>query len=236
MKKSQPDDAYTQIADEYSARIDTKPHNAYYDRPAVQALVPDVTGRTVLDAGCGPGAYSEWLIQQGAMVTGLDANTSMLAHARHRLGPEVNLIQANLEEPLEMLDSNGFEGILSALTISYVEDLHRLFMEFHRVLKRGGWLVFSTEHPFFSHGYFGIDDYFLSRPVEAVWSGFAEPVTVPSHYRSLQTITDALSDNGFIIERISEPQPTDDFKPADPERYQRLMTFPLFIAMRARKT
>jgi hypothetical protein len=48
-------EAYSCLADAYAARIDTKAHNAYYDRPAVTSLLPPVAGKRVLDAGCGPG-------------------------------------------------------------------------------------------------------------------------------------------------------------------------------------
>jgi ubiquinone/menaquinone biosynthesis C-methylase UbiE len=52
-------EAYQILADDYSRLIDTKPHNAYYERPATLALLPNVKGMQVLDAGCGPGAYAD---------------------------------------------------------------------------------------------------------------------------------------------------------------------------------
>jgi 2-polyprenyl-3-methyl-5-hydroxy-6-metoxy-1,4-benzoquinol methylase len=58
-------DAYDALAESYAALVDTKPHNAYYERPATLSLLPDVRGKRVLDAGCGPGVYSEWLASRG---------------------------------------------------------------------------------------------------------------------------------------------------------------------------
>jgi ubiquinone/menaquinone biosynthesis C-methylase UbiE len=55
-------DAYETLAAAYAAVIDTKRHNAYYERPATLSLMPEVKGKRVLDAGCGTGVYSEWLI------------------------------------------------------------------------------------------------------------------------------------------------------------------------------
>ncbi len=87
-KKSKPvaQDTYNAIAEAYAQRIDTKPHNAYYERPATLSMLPDVCGKTVLDAGCGPGVYSEWLVAHGAKVVALDANRKMVRFARQRLG------------------------------------------------------------------------------------------------------------------------------------------------------
>jgi len=52
---------YDTIAERYAAEIDVRPWNALYERPTTMALLPDVAGRDVLDAGCGAGWYSEQL-------------------------------------------------------------------------------------------------------------------------------------------------------------------------------
>jgi hypothetical protein len=46
---------YDTIASRYAAGVDDRPFNALYERPATLALLPDVGGRDILDAGCGPG-------------------------------------------------------------------------------------------------------------------------------------------------------------------------------------
>ena len=61
-------DAYETLAEAYASVVDTKPHNAYYERPATLSLLPDVKGKRILDAACGPGLYSEWLRSHGAEV------------------------------------------------------------------------------------------------------------------------------------------------------------------------
>jgi 2-polyprenyl-3-methyl-5-hydroxy-6-metoxy-1,4-benzoquinol methylase len=58
-------DAYETLAEAYASVIDTKPHNAYYERPATLSLLPEVRGKRVLDAACGPGVYAEWLLSRG---------------------------------------------------------------------------------------------------------------------------------------------------------------------------
>jgi 2-polyprenyl-3-methyl-5-hydroxy-6-metoxy-1,4-benzoquinol methylase len=77
VKTPLPQDAYDKIADAYAAITDTKPHNAYYERPATKSLIGDVRNKSILDIGCGPGAYSEWLADNGARVVAVDANEKM---------------------------------------------------------------------------------------------------------------------------------------------------------------
>jgi 2-polyprenyl-3-methyl-5-hydroxy-6-metoxy-1,4-benzoquinol methylase len=49
---------------------------------ATLSLLPDVNSRRVLDAGCGPGFYSEWLIEHGAEVVAVDAGLKMIELAK----------------------------------------------------------------------------------------------------------------------------------------------------------
>jgi len=75
-------EAYEKLADSYAARAPTKPHNAYYERPATLSLLGEVAGKRVLDAGCGPGIYAEELVARGAEVVGFDASGRMVELAR----------------------------------------------------------------------------------------------------------------------------------------------------------
>jgi 2-polyprenyl-3-methyl-5-hydroxy-6-metoxy-1,4-benzoquinol methylase len=57
---------YDVMASSYEQHAADSPYNAHYDRPAVLELAGDVAGMRVLDAGCGPGLYSEQLLARGA--------------------------------------------------------------------------------------------------------------------------------------------------------------------------
>jgi SAM-dependent methyltransferase len=236
MPKPIAHDTYEAIADSYAELAPTKDYNAYYDRPAILSLLGDLRGLNVLDAGCGPGIYTQLLLQRSARVTGIDISEKMLFHARRRNADKARFIKANLEQPLVDLMDGEFDGIVSPLAIAYVRDLSALFREFSRVLKPNGWVVFSTEHPFFAYDFFKIDNYFETRPVSCVWSGFNDTqIEMHSYYHSLGCICDALTANGYCIERVLEAKPTPEFRKQDPEGYERRLRFPSFIHFRARK-
>ncbi len=235
MEKAIANHAYNKLAQSYNEKVDTKPHNAYYDRPAVQSLIPNIENKNILDAGCGTGVYLEWLIQQGANCFGFDANENMLKFAKNRVGDKAKIFQGAFEDDFSFLENNFFDGIISALAISYVENLELLFIKFNKLLKKEGWFVFSTEHPFFNYHYFSMDNYFATKKVQADWSGFDEIITMPSYYHSLTTITEALFNSGFVIERIIEPKPTKEFEKANKKTYDELMKFPSFICFKAIK-
>jgi predicted TPR repeat methyltransferase len=68
---------YDDFAEEYLAHARDGAFNAYYDRPAVLAVLGSVAGLAVLDLGCGPGLYAEELLVRGAgRIAGVDASAT----------------------------------------------------------------------------------------------------------------------------------------------------------------
>lgn len=228
-------DAYEFLAEAYAARIDTKPHNAFYERPATLSLLPEVKGKRVLDAGCGPGVYSEWLLDHGAHVVALDASPRMVELARTRTGGRADVRVADLEAPLSFLPDASFDVVLSPLVLEYVRDWRAVLAEFQRVLGSGGCLIVSVTHPFFDSTYFATRAYFDIELVHAEWTGFGPRVRMPTYRRSLEETLNPFAETGFLIERVLEPRPTADFAAADPRHYEELMQRPCFLCIRATK-
>ncbi len=226
-------DAYETLAHAYAAAIDTKPHNAYYERPATQSLLPDVAGMRVLDAGCGPGVYAEWLLDRGAEVIAIDASPRMVELARERTRGRADVRVADLAAPLGFLADATIDLVLSPLVLEYVRDWRATFAEFHRVLVPGGHLVVSVTHPLFDYTYFRSTAYFETEPVSAEWKGFGVRVQMPTYRRSLQETLNPFADAGFAITRILEPRPTEAFRAADPKHYEELSREPAFLCIQA---
>ncbi|MBM4003331.1 MAG: methyltransferase domain-containing protein [Planctomycetes bacterium] len=228
--------AYQKLADHFDAHLATKPHNAYYERPAMVAIWPELRGKHVLDAGCGPGLYAALLLQRGAIVTAIDVSDRMLELARKRLGPETNLQRVDLSQPMQMFADASFDFINAPLCLDYIEDWRALFLEFHRILRPGGGVQFSCGHPSFDAEYYRTQRYFSVEHVECTWTGFGKPVVMPSFRRSLQETIMPLLEAGFQIRRIVEPLPTEDFARSDPKKYESLMHRPAFLCMQATRS
>jgi len=228
-------DAYEALADGYAKWAMTKAHNAYYERPAMLSLLPDVDGLRVLDAGCGPGIYAEWLLDRGADVVCVDASPRMLAHTRDLVGDRAVVIEADLGGPLDFLDDSDFDLVIAPLVIDYLSDWPAAFAEFYRVLKPGGRFVASKEHPASDYTQRLASNYFKKHLISAVWRGFDKPVEVTAWHRPLQDLINSLADAGFRIERLVEPLPVPEFKEEDPDDYEKLLRWPGFLCVRAVK-
>jgi ubiquinone/menaquinone biosynthesis C-methylase UbiE len=235
-KKPIAQDAYNQMAEVYAQRVGTKPHNAYYERPATLSLLPELKGQYVLDAGCGPGVYAEILVGLGAEVVAMDANPKMVAYAQDRIGGKALVIEASLEDPLVFFDDEIFDVIIAPLVMDYVKNWRATFGEFFRVLKPGGTLVFSMEHPMMKYFDHQVEsNYFNIEKVTYTWRGFGTPVEVPSYRRSLAEIFNPLVEAGFTLDKVLEPLPTEEFQEKAPKDYEELTRQPGFMCIRAVK-
>lgn len=223
-------DTYETMADAYSDRVGEAPFNALLERPATRALLPELDGKRVLDAGCGPGVTTRELHEAGADVVGVDVSPRMLGHARRRVGGRV--VRADLGSPLPFPDDT-FDGVHSSLAFHYVADWPALFAELVRVLRPGGWLVCSVQHAYADFDRVG-EDYFARERIVETWDGFGGPVEVPFFRRPMGTLLNGLLEAGFRFERFNECEPTEVFREADPESYERVSAEPTFLALRAR--
>jgi SAM-dependent methyltransferase len=223
---------YDLRGERYGEIVDTQPHNAYFERPATLSLLPPLAGRRVLDAGSGNGWYAEHLLGQGATVTAFDGSATMVALTRARVGDRAVVLQADLAAPLAFAADASFDLVIAPLALHYVEDWHAVFAEFGRVLLPGGRLVFSTHHPSNDFNLHQPPSYFDTLLLEETW-GELGPVRF--YRRPLTAMADALAGAGFVIERILEPRPTEQFLQASPAAYAELMRFPAFLHFRARR-
>lgn len=228
---------YDSIADTYAGRIDEAPYNAFYERPAMFGAMPSVAGARILDAGCGNGWYAEQLLSRGADVDAIDASLSMVEHARKRLAHQLTTGQgrlsiqhADLMNELPFGDAR-FDGIVSPLVLHYIADWRPTLREFRRVLKRDGWLLFSTHHPANEMVLFAPENYFKVEHIIDTWEWLGK---VEFYRRPLMEISSSLADAGFVIERLVEPMPTDEFRAAKPQSYGELLRNPAFLIVLAR--
>lgn len=227
--------AYEELAEAYAAHIDTKPHNAFYERPATLSLLPDVAGLDVLDAGCGPGAYAEWLLDRGARVTAIDASPKMIQLARARTRNRAEFHCSDLTSGLPFLPDSAFHLVLAPLVMDYIADWSSMFSRFHRALKPGGHFVFSVAHPAFDAVYHKTQNYFAVEQVSALWKGFGPHVVVPSHRRPLAEVLNPLVQSGFQLLQVLEPIPTPEFRLTEPVKYERHLNEPAFLCLKAQR-
>lgn len=229
------------------------PHHMQILNPCVEELLGDVRGKKLLDAGCGEGYLARYYAKKGAIVTAVDLSEHLIKTSKKLTeieGVAVEYRVANICH-LDSISNNEFDIILSNLVLLNIPCLDDSLKEFSRVLRQGGYLVFSIVHPafnFYGPGswemgekdpitgrkqgmYFKVDRYFDEKEFQRYWTtrkGDKFPSAISFFHRTLSTYLNALIASGFNLMAFREPLPITQ----DPffEREKRIPFFAVFKA------
>ena len=98
-------------------------------------------GQTVLDAGCGSGAFLRAAADHGAVVSGIDASEALLAIARERV-PDADLSLGDLQR-LPYPDDT-FDAVTGFCSFFFADDMVEALREAGRVAKPGAPVVIQV--------------------------------------------------------------------------------------------
>ena len=146
MSSSGSSPSYARHFDVLAERYDALRGASELRRELLAAVIErgDLLGRRVLDVGCGTGVWATELARRGASVCGVDPSPQMVAAARRRVPPGVDVQVARAEE-LPFRDAS-FERTLMVLVV-HLLDRPRAFAELHRVLQPSGRALIVTTNP-----------------------------------------------------------------------------------------
>ncbi len=183
-------------------------------REAEAHLLGDVAGRRVLEVGCGSAPCARWLRRAGADVVALDLSGGMLARAAERgraTGLGVPLLQADVGA-LPLADAS-FDVVCSAFGgLPFVADVEAALVEVVRVLRPGGRLAASVNHPFRwplpdspdPDDLRVVSSYFDRRPYVET-DGEGRTVYV-EHHRTVGDWVRAVVGAGLVLDDLVEPE------------------------------
>jgi SAM-dependent methyltransferase len=171
-------------------------------------LVGDVTGKRVVDLGCGMGHGAVALARQGAKVIGVDSDPAQLAHAREladHYEVKLELHHADLAD-LAFVRSASVDLVVSVYSLAAIDDLDRVFRQAHRVLHPQAPLLFTLPHPFtmlvrpMGDGSLRVERPFATRsPL-----GEGPTLTYPHQFGDVHT---RLTRANFRVDVVLEPDP-----------------------------
>ncbi|PJO78332.1 methyltransferase domain-containing protein [Neisseria brasiliensis] len=209
-----------------SLEVEELLENRYFDFPKPTLLITNLlklgsnSNDLILDFFSGYGWHCIYAMENGASsVVGVDISHKMLEVAKGKTHfPQIEYECCAIEDV--DFPEESFDVILSSLAFHYVADYENLIKKIYRMLKAGGNLVFTVEHPVFTaHGtqdwyynekgeilHFPVDNYYYEGKRTAMF--LEEKVT--KYHRTLTTYLNTLLSNSFIINQIVEPQPPEN--------------------------
>lgn len=185
-----------------------------------KALFPDLSGKSVLDLGCGYGWHCKYAVECGAkQVLGVDLSEKMIREANEKnADPKIIYRVCGLDEYDYPTDS--YDCVISNLVLHYIADIDSILRKIYSTLKPDGVFLLNIEHPVFTAGvnqdwiydsdgkpqYWPVDDYFY--PGERV-TRFLEKMVIKQHH-TLTQILMGLIRAGFRLEVVEEAMPSAD--------------------------
>jgi SAM-dependent methyltransferase len=166
----QTSQAYGKRADEYIDVVGTIEDTSPIDRDRVGAWAREHSPGQILDVGCGPGQWTNWLHQQGIDVIGVDPTPEFLDRAR-RDYPDARFVAGRAEA----LDFAGLSGILAWFSLIHTppRDVPAILAQFASCVEPGGGLLLGFfegpelepfDHKIITAYFWPVDE--LSRLVE----------------------------------------------------------------------
>jgi ubiquinone/menaquinone biosynthesis C-methylase UbiE len=185
------------------------------------ALLGNISGKKVIDLGCGCGQNAIALAKMGARVTAVDLSPEQIRQGKDLAAEEgvsVEFKPADITD-LSFLPDLNFDLAVSACAIAFVENIESVFKEAFRLLKQGGVFVLSDMNPLQYimdeiDGGVEFNNEYPFDPILMKWSWeFRNIDRAPrfQHYvRSISQYINSLVAAGFSVSKILEPKSTID--------------------------
>ncbi len=203
-------------------------YNIQIEHPAMEALLPDLDGKSVLDLGCGFGENCETYRKLGAReVLGIDLSEKMLAVARaEHSGSGIAYRRMDMTEIASL--NRQFDVVVSSLAIHYIRDYASLLRDICSCLAPQGIFLYSQEHPLVTAPqagpdyafdpqtgaplYYRLDHYACGGERSVEW--FVEDVR--KYHRTFSELVNTILQTGFRILQMEEPVPPPEMVQAYP--------------------
>ena len=194
----------------------------------LQPLFPNLTGRDVLDLGCGYGWHCKYAADHSAKsVLGIDQSETMITEAKKRnAAPGITYRVCSLQD--YDYPADAYDLVVSNLVLHYVEDLDDIYRRIRETLRPGGVFLMNIEHPTFTAGVnqqfaqdgtWPVDDYYYPGLRKTDFLGH----TINKYHHTLTQILGGLMKAGFRIEAIEEAMPPEEWRAVMPDEMKRPM-------------
>jgi 2-polyprenyl-3-methyl-5-hydroxy-6-metoxy-1,4-benzoquinol methylase len=190
--------------------------------PVLLRLLGDVTGRRVLDAGCGNGYLSRMLARAGAHVTGVEPASVLFdfAAAREHTAPlGIRYLQADLGALPGQADLGQFDAVVASMVLPAIPDWTGALAGCVAALAPGGRLVFAVNHPCFEglaaswrqHAAYRVTEYLTEYEMPLRYA--------TDFHRPLSAYLNEAIRLGLRIAEVAEPGLDPSAAAADPDQF-----------------
>ncbi len=135
---------YESIASSFDSVVNMYDTHKRLDVVYRELLTENIKGKTILDAGCGTGWFSQVAAGRGAKVTSMDVGSELLKQVAQKCHSH-RVVGDLMKMPFK---AKSFDVVVSSEVIEHVTDPEKAISEMYRVLKPGGILILTTPNRF----------------------------------------------------------------------------------------
>ncbi|MCY3782317.1 MAG: class I SAM-dependent methyltransferase [Chloroflexi bacterium] len=214
--------AYDPIADWYAAQVRSGSLNAFLSHLACRLLemAGEVSGKRVLDAGCGEGHVARLFARHGAEVVAVDISPKLLHLARTFEEQDqlaIEYVEADLADGLPS-HCGAFDLAIANMVLEDCEDHAGVLAGIADALNPDGRFLLSLNNPYAVAARGKVDDYFRSGALAQTFGTDQARYEVPFYYRSFKDLMAEFRRQGFLLRSLVDirPNPSDPHLPDDP--------------------
>lgn len=216
-------------------------HELLFD-PAIEQVLGNVEGKTILDAGCGNGYWVRRLAKSAKKVVGIDESEELIELARAKNNPSnVEFQTMDLTQPL-LFENEVFDIVLTSMVLHYISSLETPASEFFRILGPSGRVIVCVQHPLYqyhfraqekvgkkSSKFSGTAGYFDRKELRQV-TLLGGGVEVTTYNRPLEDYMHPFLGVGFVLTAFEEPEYTAEILKRHPP-YQEIKEVPRVVIL-----
>ena len=203
---------------------------------AMLRMLGGVSGKRVLDAGCGHGYLSRLLAARGAQVVGVEPATSLFEYAVEVEDREQHGIRYVKEDLSTLSDLGMFDAVVASMVFMGVPRWRDAMRRCVESLSPGGSFVFSLTHPCFEnargswqeHGAVVVREYLHEYEIDVPYAA--------DFHRPLSQYVNHLISLGCDIVELCEPGLDPAAAVAGPDGLQAYVHVPPFVIVAARRS
>ena len=178
-----------------------------------------IENKVIYDIGCGNGSVARKMNSLGAQeIWASDISSELINFAKTKYPPFDIKYFVQDGNDFNDIPQNYFDLVTLNMSIHYIKDINQLFANIYKILKVGGQIAFTTDHPLKPLAHFDegriktksvliekAKSYLISKD-EPVFNHWTQKKDLDVYHRPLGVYLETLSANNFQIDKISEPK------------------------------
>lgn len=198
--------------------------------PAQRECLGDITGRSVLDLGCGNGEKLAELVQAGAGPSvGVDISANFISDRPNGL----ELVQGDLSDlaSVAALAGRRFDRIMFLQSFGYMTEPVRTLLEARSMLTDDGFILLTRTQPIryalerAEQNGTSLGKEYFSRNLYSYRSSWNDQITLSKHPYTMSGLLNTFSGAGLWVESTVEPQLSEDARHRYPHKQEWMDTY-----------